>query len=64
MIKTQVQIPDHLYYTAKAIAEQREWSFAEVIRRGLEHRARIPGYGHRVRMETARPEKRCIRREF
>jgi hypothetical protein len=40
MIKTQVQIPDQLYYKAKAIAEQREWSFAEVIRRGLEHMAR------------------------
>jgi hypothetical protein len=39
MIKTQVQIPDHLYYKAKAIAEQREWSLAEVIRRGLEHMA-------------------------
>ena len=39
MIKTQVQLPDHLYYTAKAIAEQREWSLAEVIRRGLEHMA-------------------------
>jgi hypothetical protein len=39
MIKTQVQLPDDLYYTAKAIALQREWSLAEVIRRGLEHMA-------------------------
>jgi hypothetical protein len=39
MIKTQVQLPDELYYTAKAIALQREWSLAEVIRRGLEHMA-------------------------
>lgn len=39
MIKTQVQLPDELYRTAKAIAEQREWSFAEVVRRGLEHMA-------------------------
>ena len=39
MIKTQVQLPDELYYTAKAIAEQREWSLAEVVRRGLEHMA-------------------------
>ena len=36
MIKTQVQLPDRLYYQAKAIAAQREWSFAEVVRRGLE----------------------------
>lgn len=39
MIKTQVQIPDQLYHTAKVIAEQREWSFAEVVRRGLEYMA-------------------------
>jgi hypothetical protein len=39
MIKTQVQLPDELYNIAKAIALQREWSLAEVIRRGLEHMA-------------------------
>ncbi|TLD71722.1 antitoxin [Phragmitibacter flavus] len=39
MIKTQVQLPDELYHTAKAIAEQREWSLAEVVRRGIEHMA-------------------------
>jgi hypothetical protein len=36
MIKTQVQLPDELYYKAKAIADQREWSLAEVVRRGIE----------------------------
>jgi hypothetical protein len=39
MIKTQVQLPDDLYYKAKAIAEQREWSLAEVVRRGIEYMA-------------------------
>ncbi len=39
MIKTQVQLPDELYRTAKAIAEQREWSLAEVVRRGIEYMA-------------------------
>jgi hypothetical protein len=39
MIKTQVQLPDELYHTAKAIAEQREWSLAEVVRRGIESMA-------------------------
>ena len=39
MIKTQVQLPDQLYYKAKAIAEQREWSLAEVVRRGIEYMA-------------------------
>jgi len=39
MIKTQVQLPDELYYKAKAIAAQREWSLAEVVRRGIESMA-------------------------
>jgi hypothetical protein len=36
MIKTQVQLPDHLYAEAKRIAEEHEMSFAEVVRRGVE----------------------------
>jgi hypothetical protein len=39
MIKIQVQLPDELYQTAKAIALQREWSLAELIQCGLEHMA-------------------------
>ena len=37
MIKTQVQIPDELYHKAKMLAKQKERSFAEVMRRGLEY---------------------------
>jgi len=37
MIKTHVQIPDELYHSAKKVAERKEWSFAEVVRRGLEY---------------------------
>jgi hypothetical protein len=44
MIKTQVQLSDHLHYTAKAIAEQREGPLAEVIRRGLEHKHKVHAY--------------------
>ena len=36
MVKTQIQIPVHLYREAKRIAGEREISFAEVVRRGLE----------------------------
>ncbi len=36
MIKTQIQIPDRLYHEAKRIAREREMSFAEVVRRGIE----------------------------
>ncbi len=37
MIKTQVQIPDELYRKAKELAKAKEWSLAEVFRRGLEY---------------------------
>jgi len=41
MIKTQIQLPDQLYHQAKAIADQREWSLAEVVRRGIEYMAAV-----------------------
>jgi len=37
MVKTQVTVPDALYTQAKEIAKTREWSLAEVFRRGLEY---------------------------
>ena len=40
MIKTQVQFPDELYHEAKRVAREREMSFAEVVRRGVEYIAR------------------------
>ena len=39
MVKTQVQVPDELYKKAKEIAKAKEWSLAEVFRRGLEYMA-------------------------
>jgi hypothetical protein len=36
MVKTQIQIPDHLYREAKRVAGEYEMSFADVVRRGLE----------------------------
>ena len=36
MIKTQVQIPNELFEKAKQVAASKEWSFAEIVRRGLE----------------------------
>ena len=41
MVKTQIQIPDDLYREAKRIAREREMSFAEVVRRGLERIVRV-----------------------
>jgi hypothetical protein len=37
MVRTQVQLPDKLYEQARRLAEQKEISLAEVVRRGLEH---------------------------
>lgn len=36
MVKTQVQIPNELFERAKRVAAAKEWSFAELVRRGLE----------------------------
>jgi len=36
MVKTQIQIPDHLFKEAKRIANECEMSFAQVVRIGLE----------------------------
>jgi hypothetical protein len=52
MIKTQVQIPDELYRKAKQIAKEREWSLAEVMRRGLEYMTKS--------CPPTSTEKRCL----
>ena len=36
MVKTQIQIPDHLYGRIKELARHQEWSLAETLRRGAE----------------------------
>ncbi len=41
MIKTQIQLPDALYREVKRVAEEREISLAEVLRRGAEYITRI-----------------------
>jgi hypothetical protein len=41
MIKTQVQIPDELFDRAKQVAAAKEWSFAEIVRRGLEYMTEV-----------------------
>ena len=41
MIKTQIQLPDRLYREAKRVAEEREMSLAEVLRRGVEYITRV-----------------------
>jgi hypothetical protein len=36
MTRTQIQLPEPLFRQLKAIAAQRDWSVAELIRRGME----------------------------
>jgi len=36
MVRTQIQLPDELYARAHELAEAREISMAELVRRGLE----------------------------
>jgi hypothetical protein len=37
MTRTQIQFPDPLYQRLKAIADQQDWSLAEVMRKAAEH---------------------------
>ncbi len=37
MTRTQIQFPDPLYRRLKAIADQQDWSLAEVMRKAAEH---------------------------
>ena len=37
MVKTQIQLPEILYAEAKRVAHEREITFAEVVRRGIEY---------------------------
>lgn len=36
MVKTQIQLPDELYRALKRLAEAKEWSLAETLRRAAE----------------------------
>jgi hypothetical protein len=46
MKRTQIQLPDALYLEAKRVANEREISFAEVVRRGVEYITRVyPPFG-------------------
>jgi hypothetical protein len=43
MTRTQIQFPDPLYRRLKQIAEEQDWTLAEVVRRAGEHyAARFP----------------------
>ena len=41
MTRTQIQLPDELYWRAKSLAGYKEVSLAELIRNGLEYILRV-----------------------
>lgn len=56
MIKTQVQIPDELFRRAKQVAAEKEWSFAEVVRRGLEYMTQVNPVGRQSAKKWRLPD--------
>lgn len=47
MIRTQIQLPEPLYREVQRVAREREWSIAEVMRRGAEAVTRAYPAGNR-----------------
>ena len=37
MVRTQIQLPNDLYRRVKRLAKEKEWSLADVLRRGAEY---------------------------
>jgi hypothetical protein len=60
MIKTQVQFPDCLYREAKRVAREREISFAEVVRRGVEYITRAYPASRKTAREWTLPAARNL----
>jgi hypothetical protein len=66
MIRTQIQLPDELYRAAKEFAGRKEWSLAEVVRRGLENLLSLYPEKPQTETEWKLPEPRDlgIREDF
>ena len=63
MIRTQVQLPDELYEQARRLAEQKEISLAEVVRRGLEHLLTIYPVGRHSNWKLDPPANTQLRHD-
>jgi hypothetical protein len=57
MVRTQIQLPEELYRKAKDIAQDKEWTLTEVIRRGLEDFIDRYPEGQRVAIQPWSPPK-------
>lgn len=58
MKRTQIQLPDTLYDQVKRLAEEQEWSVAEVLRRGAEYM--VGCYPPRAQSEWTLPDARSL----
>ncbi len=58
MVKTQIQLPDHLYRELKRVAADYEMSLAEVVRRSLERT--LPTFPPRNTAEWTPPTPRHL----
>ena len=55
MIRTQVQIPDNLYGSARQLAARMEISLTELVRRGLEYMVSVSAPTDRAQTEWTVP---------
>jgi hypothetical protein len=60
MVKTQIQLPDELYRRVKVLARRKEWSMAEILRRGAEHMVAIHPEVERAPAEWKPPTPRSV----
>jgi len=56
MTRTQIQMPDALFRQAKALAEAREISLAELVRNGLEYIIRVSAPPAEQQLEWTLPK--------
>ena len=60
MKRTQIQLPDWLFAAAHDLAESKEISLAELVRRGLEYMVAVTPNATEAAREWAIPEARAL----
>ena len=69
MTRTQIQLPDPLYREIKRLAQEQDWSIAEVLRRGAEAILRAypfpnPDISYLSVCSLAKADEDCVVVEF
>ena len=63
MVRTQIQLSDELYGQARRLAEEKEISLAEVVRRGLEQLLRNHPAGRPAEWQLEPPANTQLRKD-